>query len=351
MHGLVNNTLMRKILVFSFTFIGDAVLSTSVIQPLRESFPSAHITFLVGPHAAALLSPEPQIDAVHIYDNRGESIGWKGRLRLIKALRREKFELVINLRDSFTARFIGAKHHWAMGHERGNLHAVTRYLEVLRRHGVEITGAQPRLQLSEAEEREARHFLSKNGVTSESELIGIHPGGNWSYKLWPARKYATLANVLLQSRVQPRSILLFAGPHERRLQMEIAEMMDRAPILVKTSILRHVAALISLCDVYIGNDTGPMHIAAAVRTPVVALFGATNHHRSGPYGRMHTVVQSAMQMGCNPCHPGRHPGGCAAGSCAVLDAITDAQVLDAIANYTSSSTSMPESSKSALSCS
>ena len=110
-------------------------------------------------------------------------------------------------------------------------------------------------------------------------------------------------------------------------------MMDTPPILVETDNLREVTALIAACDIYIGNDTGPMHIAAAVGTPVVALFGSTNHIRSGPYGDEHKVVQSGIDLGCNPCHPGRNPGGCSAGSCAVIDGITVDQVLEVIDRF------------------
>ena len=318
-----------KILVFSFTFIGDAVLSTAVIQPLRRHFPDAHITFLVGPRAAALFTTEPQIDAVHIYDNHGEHAGWRGRLRLIRTLRREKFDTVINLRDSLVARCIGAK-HWGIGHSSGNRHAVTRYLEALQRHNVDTTDAHPHLQLTETEQTEARHFLVGE-PSPYQRRIGIHPGGNWIYKLWDAQKYAQLATIL--SEKFSAAILLFAGPDERELQAQVADMMHPSPILVKTRNLRHLAALIAACDVYIGNDTGPMHIAAAVDTPVVALFGSTNHHRSGPDGEKHTVVQSGLQLGCNPCHPGRNPGGCGAGSCAVIDGITVAQVVEAVEGY------------------
>ena len=323
LQALANYGYQMKILIFSFTFIGDAVLSTAVIQPLRRHFPDAHITFLVGPRAAALFTAEPQIDAVHIYDNRGEHAGWRGRLRLIRTLRREKFDIVVNLRDSLVARCIGAK-HWRMGHSSGNRHAVTRYLEVLKRHGVDITDAHPHLQLTESV-----------GETSRSQYrIGIHPGGNWIYKLWDAQKYAQLATIL--SEKFGAAILLFAGPDERELQAQVADMMHPSPILVKTKNLRELTALIAACDVYIGNDTGPMHIAAAVNTPVVALFGSTNPYRSGPYGEKHTVVQSGLQLGCNPCHPGRNPGGCGAGSCAVIDGITVAQVVEAVEGYISS---------------
>ena len=329
---------MKKILVFSFSFIGDAVLSTAVIQPLRTHFPNAHITFLVGPRAFDLFAAEPNIDATIVYDNRGEHSGWQGRLRLIKTLRRDKFDIVVNLRDSLTARCIRAE-HWGMVRGDSNRHAVTRYLEVLQRHGVDTTDAHPHLQLTKKEQITAHQFLVESGRTSERLLVGIHPGGNWEYKLWDARNYAQLANVLCEE--QRASILLFAGPNERELQNTVAEMLNVPPILVETEDLRHLAALISACNVYIGNDTGPMHIAAAVDTPVVALFGSTNHHRSRPYGDKHTVVQSGISLGCNPCHPGRHPGGCGAGSCEVIGRITVEQVFQAAMRYTSSGIGLP----------
>ena len=318
---------MKKILVFSFSFIGDAVLSTAVIQPLRSHFQNSHITFLVGPSAFDLLVNDPQLDTTLVYDNRGEHAGLKGRIKLIKTLHREKFDLVVNLRDSFTARCIGAEHWGLVGGDRER-HAVIRYLEVLSKQGVDTTDAHPHLQLTETEQTTAHRFLAEAGVTSERSLIGIHPGGNWVYKLWNAEKYAQLATAL--STEKNASILLFAGPNERKLQSQIAGMMDAPPILVEKENIREVTALIAACDVYIGNDTGPMHIAAAVRTLVVALFGSTNHIRSGPYGDKHIVVQSGMELGCNPCHPGRHPGGCGAGSCAVIDAITVEQVSEVV---------------------
>ena len=325
--------MLKKILVFSFSFIGDAVLSTSVIQPLRRHFPDAHISFLVGPQAVGLLATDPNIDATLVYDNRGEHAGWKGRLRLIKTLRLDKFDLVVNLRDSLTARCIGAE-HWGMVRGESNRHAVTRYLEVLQKRGVDTTGAHPHLQLTEDEQTLARCFLTEAGITAERLLIGIHPGGNWVYKLWDVEKYALVANALCKE--QKAVILLFAGPNERALQTQVSEMMDIPPILVTTENLRHLAALISACNVYIGNDTGPMHIAAAVDTPVVALFGSTNHIRSGPYGDKRIVVQSGIDLGCNPCHPGRHPGGCGAGSCEVIAGITVEQVGKAVNGYISS---------------
>ena len=139
--------MIKKILVFSFSLIGDAVLSTAVIGPLRQRFPDAKITFLVGPRAFDLLAADPQIDQVLMYDNLGEHAGWRGKIRLIRFLRREGFDLVVDLRDSLWSRFVGGK-HWGMQSRRGDIHAVTRYLDVLRRYGLNVNDARPQLQFT-----------------------------------------------------------------------------------------------------------------------------------------------------------------------------------------------------------
>ncbi len=319
--------MIEKILVFSFSFIGDAVLSTAVIHPLRHYFPDTKIAFLVGVQAFNLLSGDPQIDQVLAYDNRGEHAGWRGKVHLIKALRRERFDLVIDLRDSIWSRLVEGK-RWSMRLRGKEIHAVTRYLDVLQRHGLDTEGARPQLQLTEQEIAGRDRFLMENRIDWDRPLVGIHPGGNWVYKLWGAENFAGIADVLHEK--WNAQILLFAGPDEDLLQAQVANLTRWQPISIKERDLRQVAALIEACDFYISNDTGPMHIAAAVGTPVVAVFGSTNHHRSGPYGEEHIVVESGVELGCNPCHPGRNPGGCGADSCAVIEAITVAQVFHAV---------------------
>ena len=321
------DTRIQKVLVFSFSFIGDAVLSTAVIRPLRRRFPNAQIAFLVGIQAVNLFTDDLQIDQVFVYDNRGEHAGWRGKVRLIQMLRREQFDLVVNLRDSVWSRLIGGK-HWGMKLRGANVHAVTRYLDILHRHGVDTTGAQPKLEFSDSELVKRDEFLEESGVDRNRLLIGIHPGGNWIYKLWTPKNYARISDALHEK--WNAQILLFASPDEQPLLTHVASLTNCQSTLVKTHDLRQVAALIEACNLYIGNDTGPMHIAAAIGIHVVAIFGSTNHHRSGPYGERHTVVQSGLNLGCNPCHPGKHPGGCGKGSCAVIEAVTVEQVLCAI---------------------
>ena len=320
--------MIKNILVFSFSFIGDAVLSTAVIEPLRRHFPGANISFLVGVQASGILSGDPTIDHVLVYDNGGRHRGWQGKLHLIRLLRSKRFDLVVDLRDSFWSRFVGAE-HWGMAlRGGGEVHAVRRYLDVLQRRGVDIVGARPELQFTDEEFAERERFLVENRIWRDRLVVGIHPGGNWRYKLWGAKKFAQLANRI--SNRWNAHILVFAGPDEYALQSEVAGFLDLSSILVKNRGLRGVAALIERCDFYLGNDTGPMHISDAVGTPVVAIFGATNHRRSGPYGEEHIVVQGDLNLDCSPCHPGKHPGGCRAGSCAVIEAVAVEQVLDAL---------------------
>lgn len=321
--------MIKNILVFSFSFIGDATLSTAVIDPLRRHFSDSQISFLVGTRAFDLLASDPGIDHVLIYDNRGQHAGWRGRYRLIDSLRRRQFDLVINLRDSLWSRFVGGK-YWGMARRSDETHAVTRYLEVLQRHGVETAGARPKLRFTDLELAARDQFLTENNISRNRPIVGIHPGGNWRYKLWHPGNFARIADLICDR--WNAQILLFAGPDEFRLQSQVADLAESKPVVIKSQNLRQVAALLKACDVYLGNDTGPMHIAAAVGTPVIAIFGSTNHHRSGPYGEEHTVVRSDVKLGCNPCHPGKDPGGCGAESCAAIDAVTVQQVFQQLTN-------------------
>lgn len=319
--------MIKNILIFSFSFIGDATLSTAVIAPLRRHFPDALISFLVGTRAFDLLASDPSIDHVLLYESRGQHAGWIGKYRLIDSLRRRQFDLVINLRDSLWSRFVGGT-HWGMARRSDETHAVTRYLEVLQRHGIDTSGARPQIRFTDQEIAGRDQFLRVNNISRNRPIVGIHPGGNWRYKLWQPGNFARIAN-LVYDRWNAQ-ILLFAGPDECSLQAQVTNLVKLKPVVVKNQNLRQVAALIKGCDVYLGNDTGPMHIADAVGTSVIAIFGSTNHHRSGPYGEEHTVVRNDVKLGCNPCHPGRDPGGCGAESCAAIDAVTVQQVFQQI---------------------
>lgn len=320
---------IRKILIFSFSHIGDAVLSSAVIQPLQEHFADPEICVLVGPIAYDVFFGDARINEVIIYDNRGIHADLGGKRRLIKELKHRQFDLVVDLRDSFWSRFIGVPRFGAPLLKRftssyRSSHAVDRYLGILRSHGIAFADASPKFCLSDSERQTASDFLTKYGLTQNNLLIGIHPGGGWLYKLWPVDRFAALGDWLGQK--YGAKILAFAGPDEAILQEQMVDTMQSTPIIVRDVGLRETAALIQKCHIYIGNDTGPMHVAAAVNTQVIAIFGPTDAGRSGPYGPDHIAI--AEEIECNPCHPGRNPGGCGSSPCKAIEAVSVEQVAE-----------------------
>lgn len=322
---------IERILIFSFSHIGDAVLSTAVISPLQERFPDARISALVGPKSCEMLWGDVRISELIVYDNRGIHSGLKGKRRLIRELRARNFDLIIDLRDSFWSRLIGGA-RWGKSLSRQlaplyrESHAVNRYLDILRAHGVESEGAAPDIRLLARERQSAAGFLSQNGVLAQDMVVGIHLGGGWPYKLWPVERFAAIGEYLSQK--YNAKVLVFAGLDEAQLREQMVDLMRSTPIMVKDVGLRKLAALIQRCDLYIGNDTGPMHIAAAVGTRVIAIFGPTSAIRSGPYGNGHTVIAESIE--CNPCHPGRNPGGCKRDGCLAMEAVSISQVVEAV---------------------
>jgi heptosyltransferase-2 len=330
-HPLLIDMKADSILIVSFSHIGDAVLSTAVIHPLQRQFPNAKISIMLGPKAWEILWGDIRLNEIIIYDNRGQHAEIKEKIRLTKEIKAKKFDLIIDLRDSFWSRFMGGK-RWGMPSIKrfdrtyNELHAVDRYLNVLHNHGIDETGGIPEIMLLDYEKQEAIDFLNKHQIKSNRTIIGIHPGGSWQYKLWKLDRFANLGDIV--SERYDAKVLVFAGPDEKELQDQLYERMRYKPILVKDIGLRKLAALIQQCDLYIGNDTGPMHIASAVGTRVLSIFGSTNANRSGPYGNGNVVISTKID--CSPCHPGRHPGGCRRVSCLAMDSISLRQVSDVV---------------------
>lgn len=317
----------RNILVFSFSRIGDVVLSTAVIPPLQRAFPSARISFLVGSKSWEILWGDIRISELIIYDSKGVHKGLAGKLKLLRKLRVKKFDLVVDLRDSLLSRLIGTRRWGLPLMERFNpeyrqLHAVDRYLDVLQINGIKDILSLPEIQILPYEKEQAKEFLLQRDIKEKDLLIAIHPGGSWKYKLWPVKKFAELGDII--AKKYEAKILVFTGPDEIELQDQMSKMMNSKPIFIKDIGLRQLAAIIQRCQLYIGNDTGPMHIAAAVGTRVISIFGSTDAKRSGPYGDGHIVI--SKKIDCSPCHPGSHPGKCNRGSCAAIDSIQLDQV-------------------------
>ena len=311
---------MQNILVIKLRYIGDVLLGTPVIRALRERFPDAQIVVAVNRGTEDILKWNPDLNEVLVV----ERDGLIAQLRFLKEIRRRRFDCVIDLTDgdraAILARFSGApvriglneEHRW-----RGLLytavarpgpaatHRIERDLETVRSLGIQPKSGQPVLRTSDQDDQDAARLLDEIAGEPLSRgarpLIMFQPGARYWFKAWPAERFADLAN-LLTERGDCR-ILIGGHEQERALVDQIAARTRSKPVVLagRTTVLQY-AAMVKRCALFVGNDNGPMHMAAALGVPVVALFGPSNPSEWGPRGERVEVFYKGLD--CRKCfHP------------------------------------------------
>ncbi len=313
-----DNTLanINKMLVIRVDGIGDLLNSTPALALLRESYPSAEITVLARPLNAPVLIGNPDVDRVLVFDRTGKHRGITAQLQFYRQLRRERFQLVVAMQTAMWSHLIaflsGAPyrlgryqkrfrstltHAWRGRYRKGETHEVDRNLELVR---LICKGESKRklvFHLSPDETAAAKAQLAAWGVGPDAFLIGIHPGGSSFDKRWPEKQYAELADRL--SRQYNATILLLRGPEEAELVRNIEKAMESRAIPYAPESIRALGALLSCCDLVVCNDSGPMHLAAALDVPMVAIFGPTDHVAWHPLSENASIVR--RDMPCWPC--------------------------------------------------
>lgn len=313
----------RKILVIKRDALGDLISVTPFLEVLRRIFPKAEISFVVGSWSQAVLRNNPHLDRLMVVDSQA----WQKPIRkfwerhkLIRRLRPENIDTVFVLQGPAPFRFwenvalaLGARHRigFRAWHSNTSLtHSVELprfthhvfqvlkknradlFLDLLRAIGVDDTAnSGNRLYWSARDEKFSRKVLADHKF-SDSSLVAIAPGGATNPgmtqlgKRWPlARFQALIALILARTKMD---IVLIGGPTDRSLGATIIKKLrsdDRARVLnaTATATVHQSAALISRARVFIGNDSGPLHIASATKTPIVGIFGPTNPVVDGPY--------------------------------------------------------------------
>jgi lipopolysaccharide heptosyltransferase II len=320
----------KRILVVKLADMGDLLTAIPALRALRESFPQARIEALVTPHSVPVLEGSPLVDEVltfekHRYDSPLSVVKPSSLwdiTRLWRNLRSRKYDWLFILHHLTTrwgtlkyaglALSSGAKERIGLDNGRGwfltqrvkdlgfgGHHEVEYWLEV-----VGLVGAKSEnlaLPVSEEAIEEAKALLEGSGQWREGvQLVAIHPGsGGYSLaRRWPPDRFAQVADALIEGyEVQ---VVLLGGPQETELTQRVASLMRHEAIDLggKTSIPL-LAALLRLCRLFVGNDSGVMHLASAVGTPVVAIFGPSNPAAWGPWGPTHEVVR--IDLECSPC--------------------------------------------------
>jgi 3-deoxy-D-manno-octulosonic-acid transferase/heptosyltransferase-1 len=315
-----------SILIIKLSAIGDVVHTLPLLEVLRKNFPEARLDWVVEEDSSQIIEAHEGINKVFV--SRRKS--WQKRLlkgregfavlgeifRFLKALRSNRYDLVIDLQGLFKSailtglsrgkRKIGP--NW--GREGSHLflterpffaeadaHAVDKYLKVAEYLGCEKDSWTGHIPIGESERRAIDRILDDRGI-KDQHLVAINPFATWATKLWETEKFAALVG-RLQKELSCH--IVFTGSRQDRDQIDaIMEGMVEKPInLAGQTSLKELAYLYSKCQLLVTTDTGPMHIAAAMGCPVVALFGPTAPWRTGPYGKGHTVIREEIE--CSPC--------------------------------------------------
>lgn len=307
---------IHKILIIRADGIGDLLNSTPAITLLRRDYPSAEITVLVRPLNAPILVGNPDVDNILIFDRLGEHRQLSNRLRFFQNLRRERFQLAVAMQTAsfphLTTFLSGATyrlgryqkrfkstltHSWRGTYKKGETHEVDRNLELVNLICQGEGSRELVFNLSSEEKEAAQYLLSSWNIDQDSYIIGIHPGGSSFDKRWPEKQYAELADRLVKN--YNATVLILCGPDELRLAQDIQATMQSESIVYAPKSIRELGALLSCCNMVVCNDSGPMHIAAALDIPTVAIFGPTDHVAWHPMSENASIVR--RDMPCWPC--------------------------------------------------
>jgi heptosyltransferase-2 len=310
----------KKILVLRYRFIGDTILTVPFLRNLRRAEPQAYIAWVVAPGSAEVVRGIPYVDELIYWDpvtihadSRGTHRTWKEKWGFIRELRARRFDKVYVLKRSLSSAIIallsGASQRIGFATEgRGPLlskrvpychdrHEVENFLAVLRADGVEVADDFLECWTTPDEDDAAFRLLDAAGMSEVRQLAAIHPFAANPLRGWPLEDFAALAARL---REQGVATLVLGAPGDRDLFDPARPLFgDDSIDLVGKCPLRVTMALLKRCSLFIGNDSGLMHLAAAAGIPLVALFGPQSPVKFGPWSKRACVVYK--KFACSPC--------------------------------------------------
>jgi heptosyltransferase-2 len=308
----------RNILVRAVNWLGDAVMTTPAIGTIRECFPVAKITLLATPLVAEMFTPHPWVDEVLVYERKGRHKGLAGRLKLASELAGRNFDLAVLLPNSLDAALIAwlaripcrlgyatdgrsllLTHSAPLAARPLTAHQTVYYTSLLNCFGIGAAPKQQLLATTAAEDAALSALFSSAGIDGSGLIIGINPGATYgSAKRWYPDRFAAVADEL--ARRWGAAIVVVGNPDEAAIGAEITGMMaERAVNLAGKTSVRELMAVIKRCSLFITNDSGPMHIAAAFGVPLVAVFGPTDSQTTYPLADTAIVVRQPVD--CAPC--------------------------------------------------
>ena len=322
----IDLSVLKRALVVKLRHHGDVLLTSPVFTSLKEAAPGVEIDALVYADTRPMLDGHPSISEVFGVGRDWKNLSFANRLgkelQLLRSLRARRYELILHLsehpRGAWLARVLGCRYAVAPDYggrskfwrnsfshrvslaKNARRHMVEWNLDALRRIGV-YPSEQRDLVLvpGDQAEREAENILARHGLQKKG-FVHLHPASRWPFKCWTPNRYAALIRTLMR---RGDRVVITAAPDEweKNYVEIILGMCEEKPISLAGQLsLKSLAALTSRAKVFVGVDSAPMHIAAAMAAPVVALFGPSGEAEWGPWGR-NTRVVSSSRFPCRPC--------------------------------------------------
>ena len=301
-----------RILITRLSAIGDCILTMPLAVALRASFPQAFIAWAVEGVTGTMIERHPAVDlAIRLprHFARSPLVLWRLRSRL----RTFRFDIAIDpqslTKSALVAWASGARRRVGFARPLGRelspwlntelvssdrRHVVERYLDLLRPLEAVVPPAQFDFPRDPANDVKMHSEIQSLGL--RGPLAVLNPGAGWESKRWPTERYAEVAQGLAQ-RWGASSLVVWAGDQERAMAEQVACQADGNARLAPATTLLELAALLRQACIFVGSDTGPLHMAAAVGTPCVGIYGPTRAEECGPYGPGHQTVQAWYQAG------------------------------------------------------
>ena len=310
----------KRILLIRTDRIGDVVLSTPAIKAVRDTYPDAYIAFMVRPYAKDIIEGNPYLDEVIIYDKEAAHNSFFATLLFGLRLRKKKFDTAVILhptnRSHMIAFIAGILNRVGFNRKMaflltkrvddkkllGEKHELDYTLDILKNIGVTAVDRSLFVPVTGSAENAVDVKLKAAGYNGSTPLLAIHPGASCPSKKWPAARFASLADMLKER--YGFQIALVAGPGDARDAAELKNnLKSRVIDLSGRTSVAELAALLKRCRLFISNDSGPVHIASAVGTPCVVIFGrkqpGLSPKRWGPTGKSDVVLHK--DAGCTVC--------------------------------------------------
>lgn len=306
-----------RILAIRLSSLGDIILTTPVLDTLKDNYRNSEISFLTKQKYRGLFESDPRISSVIYFEPEGKDKGVFGFFRLIKSLNQEKFDLIIDLHSNLRSFFIRLlvkaerKVHYRkkliprflmVRFKRWRVKPVStidNYLKSLGEIGIRAWSRIPRLYSKKESEIWAENFLVENGLLRDQILVGIAPGAKWETKRWDLDKFSCVAEDLSQDL--PAKILLVGDKDDLKLIQGIENYAGKERAIQAVDLpLDRLIALVKRCSLFISNDSGLMHFASSLGVPTIGIFGPTSPGLGfSPSGLEDKVFWAGLD--CSPC--------------------------------------------------